>query len=625
MAFSRAISKQPALDLVDGVNALAANFRYLEAQAYYDAFTSARDRRDFRYELLTRIRAILAYERDAAACELIQNEITREAEAEQAGAHADRMDPALSARWRDPKGYVLLNLSGPLSFDSLRVAYRAAAKQHHPDVGGDTATMQQINNSYALFNGMLRELSAREAVSPFSVHAGSASVERYFRTVHYKQLENYVDDLAADYAWEAYQEVDVVDIEQEFGDPELLSRLAKLMAAWSRPAEAQRIASHLQEVTKRASVRGVNYAPIYRQTVQHCSDPKHIRFVPNHERQARNLLRLGIINQARFDQTIARIGSTEKAVSAGTSEFAQFVEHHAFLRLPMDPPADNTPINSLVPAPGYYSRVEFLTPAQLREYSHAFKGRDAHLALKYLPLRLDALVRASLIGYSDLKAIISELRTIGAISGLSQGAQFMCTEALKITTFFYGLSNSERDKRIALLIGLDGVPGQGNFKIDVTKFTTKRTRPILVTSGYSAFATAPLERIKQYIRSGSDLNEQERDAKSKLRTSSNAFWNSAIYKRAQNATWARQKDSVEIVASVSDLCEAMYQRAVEGDLTLEIGHWTNKLTIHLVKLEQLKEAVRWIDRLGSLPEAIKRRTTGSVATSLKKRRLRCVS
>ena len=111
MAFSRAISKQPALDLVDGVNALAANFRYLEAQAYYDAFTSARDRRDFRYELLTRIRAILAYERDAAACELIQNEITREAEAEQAGAHADRMDPALSARSRDPKGYILLNLS----------------------------------------------------------------------------------------------------------------------------------------------------------------------------------------------------------------------------------------------------------------------------------------------------------------------------------------------------------------------------------------------------------------------------------------------------------------------------------------------------------------------------------
>lgn len=625
MACSSAISKQPALDLVDGVNALAANFRYLEAQAYYDAFTSARDRRDFRDELLTRIRAILAYERDAAACKLIQNEITREAEAEHVGAHADQMDPALSARSRDPKGYVLLNLSGPLSFDSLRAAYRAAAKQHHPDVGGDTATMQQINNSYSLFNGMLRELSTREAVSPFSVHAGSASVDQYFRTVHYKQLESYVDDLAADYAWEAYQEVDVVDIEQEFGGPELLSRLAKLMAAWSRPAEAQRVARDLQEVTERASVRGVNYAPIYRQTVEHCSDPKRIRFVPNHKRQARNLLRLGIIDQARFDTKIARIDSAEKAVSAGASEFAQFVERHAFLRLPMDPPADNTPITSLVPAPGYYSRVESLTPTQLREYSHAFKGRDAHLALKYLPLRIDALVRASLIGYRDLKAIISELKTIDAISGLSQSAQFMCGEALKITTFLYGLSTSERDKRIALLIGLDGVPGQRDVKIDVTEITTTRTRPILLTSGYSAFATAALERIERYIRSGSELNEQERDAESKLWTSSNAFRNSAIYKRAQNATWARQKDSVEIVASVSDLCEAMYQRAAEGDLTLEIGYWTNTLTIHLVKLEKFLEAVRWIDRLEGLPEAIKRRTTGSVATSLKKRRLRCVS
>ena len=397
------------------------------------------------------------------------------------------------------------------------------------------------------------------------------------------------------------------------------------MAAWSRSAEAQRVARDLQEVTKRASARCVNFAPIYRQTVEHCSDPKRIRFVPNHERQARNLLRLGIIDQARFDTTIARIGSAEKDVSAGVSEFAQFVERHAFLRLPMDPPADNTPITSLVPAPGYYSRVESLTPTQLREYSHAFKGRDAHLALKYLPLRIDALVRASLIGYRDLKAIVSELRTIDAISGLSHSAQFMCSEALRITTFLYRLSKSERDKRIALLISLDGVPGQRDVKIDVTEITTTRTRPILLTSRYSAFATAPLERIERYIRSGSELNEQEREAESKLWTSSNAFRNSAIYKRAQNATWAKQKDSVEIVASVSDLCEAMYQRAAEGDLTLEIGYWTNTLTIHLVKLEQFTEAVRWIDRLEGLPEAIKRRTTGSVATSLKKRRLRSVS
>lgn len=35
------------------------------------------------------------------------------------------------------------------TLDELKAAYRRLAKQHHPDHGGDTATMQAINNEYA--------------------------------------------------------------------------------------------------------------------------------------------------------------------------------------------------------------------------------------------------------------------------------------------------------------------------------------------------------------------------------------------------------------------------------------------------------------------------------------------
>lgn len=34
------------------------------------------------------------------------------------------------------------------TLDELKRAYKAAAMKHHPDRGGDTATMQQINNEY---------------------------------------------------------------------------------------------------------------------------------------------------------------------------------------------------------------------------------------------------------------------------------------------------------------------------------------------------------------------------------------------------------------------------------------------------------------------------------------------
>ena len=35
------------------------------------------------------------------------------------------------------------------NLDDLKAAYRKAALQYHPDLGGDTATMQAINAEYA--------------------------------------------------------------------------------------------------------------------------------------------------------------------------------------------------------------------------------------------------------------------------------------------------------------------------------------------------------------------------------------------------------------------------------------------------------------------------------------------
>lgn len=48
--------------------------------------------------------------------------------------------------------------------DEIRAAYRALVKEHHPDLGGDTRTMQQINAAYEIalksMNGRQFERSA---------------------------------------------------------------------------------------------------------------------------------------------------------------------------------------------------------------------------------------------------------------------------------------------------------------------------------------------------------------------------------------------------------------------------------------------------------------------------------
>lgn len=46
-----------------------------------------------------------------------------------------------------------------MTLDEIKVAYRALVFQHHPDVGGDTATMQRLNAAYtqAIANRIRKE------------------------------------------------------------------------------------------------------------------------------------------------------------------------------------------------------------------------------------------------------------------------------------------------------------------------------------------------------------------------------------------------------------------------------------------------------------------------------------
>lgn len=618
------LATKAAPDLVDGINALAAYYRYLEAEAYDASLKSARDRRDFRDELVKRIGELLGYESDSSAHDQIQYEIDKEAKAFASFVSPERKAPASEARLADPKGYELLNLARELTPESLRTAYRQAAKKYHPDVGGDNATMQRVNDAYALFAAILRRSSAENDAGDTRIFRNSATVEQFFDGVRLKMFGLALDDLAADRAYELYQTLSLTDIEQAFHGVDSVAKLCKLMAAWKRKGQAERLQRDLETLAQRGKLRELNYGPIVRQTAEQCEDPGRIRFVPNHARQADNLLRLGIIDQKRYSMIMSRINTAEVEVSLGEASFVEFARSYKFLDLPIDPPGDSTPINGLVPAPGYYSRVETLTPAQSREYARAFHGDAAELALKYLPVRLDALLRAPFLGYRDLGAVVAEMKAIASCKGLNRGMKSLCNEGLAVASFLAQLPIVERQQRIELLKSIDGIPGQLSIIVAANGISGGFTRPIFLNPGYTKFATAPIERIKRYIETGDESTSSERNNERKQWQDSHAFRESDIYKRAQQATWAKVKNSEQIVDAVGALCEAMYQRASQGDVSLEIGYWTNDLTIHLVKLKRFKEALRWIDRLDTAPSEIQQRTPGSIAVALSKRRTRCV-
>ncbi|GMV92006.1 MAG: hypothetical protein AMXMBFR82_17840 [Candidatus Hydrogenedentota bacterium] len=58
--------------------------------------------------------------------------------------------------------YKLLGLSPSSSWDQVEKAYRAKAKLHHPDHGGDDDTMRALNEAYALLKRMKKSSPRRQ-------------------------------------------------------------------------------------------------------------------------------------------------------------------------------------------------------------------------------------------------------------------------------------------------------------------------------------------------------------------------------------------------------------------------------------------------------------------------------
>lgn len=616
------LATRKAPNLVDGINALATYYRYLEAEAYDRGLKTMREHRDFRDEFLNRANAVLLYEQDSDARDQIALAIARETEAFAAAPAMVIGDSAAEARSRDPQGYALLDLAPPLTLENLKSAYRRAALAHHPDVGGDNETMRKINDAYELFSAVIRRRAAQETLATGSQPVVANDVDSFFVRVRFGKLSMLLDDLAADAAIEVYDTLSIANLEAQFRSWDLVAKLCELLAACSRPDDAKRVLHDLGTLVEDGGKRELILGPIYRKASEACCDPKAIRFIPNHARQANNLLRLGIIDQRRYDAILKRVGEAEEKTSDQEEAFEKFAASYRFLQLPMDPAVDAVPVTGLVPGPDYYARVETMSDAQRREYARAFHGGAAALTAKYLAVRMDAVLRAPFVGYCDFNALLAELRALDTAPGMKPGLAALCKEAITVISFLASLAESQRAQRIAALKALDSVPGP-TITISPVGVSVSMPRPITMNPAFTQFATGPMERIERYAKTGSEFTVEEQQESRRRWDETRGFHDSDLYKRARDATW-KEKNPEAVVTAVSALCDAMYERAVQTrDDALEIGYWTDKLTIALVKLKRFDDALRWIRRFDDAPKAMKERTADGVVGALRRRRARC--
>ncbi|MEG1758367.1 MAG: hypothetical protein RR235_07930 [Oscillospiraceae bacterium] len=90
------------------------------------------------------------------------------------------------------------------TLDALKAAYKAAAMAHHPDLGGDTATMQAINSEYsARFESLKRSRNTQAAEdSTGQTHATSESAEDFINIIaHLLHMEGLTVELCGRWLW----------------------------------------------------------------------------------------------------------------------------------------------------------------------------------------------------------------------------------------------------------------------------------------------------------------------------------------------------------------------------------------------------------------------------------------
>lgn len=129
-----------ALDRVDrAINFLddpvvAAYFETREHEAYYRAIKHAGPKRDFHARLIPVLERFIELT-EAPDARLAVDYVMKESRRRATGSR--KLEPLGRVRSQFPKGVELLDLTDPGSWDSLKQAYRTAARRHHPDMGGN--------------------------------------------------------------------------------------------------------------------------------------------------------------------------------------------------------------------------------------------------------------------------------------------------------------------------------------------------------------------------------------------------------------------------------------------------------------------------------------------------------
>jgi len=299
---------------------VAAYFDVRENEAYYQALKHVGPQRDFHEQFTEILERFIDLTAPAFGAEAVNWVIAESLRIQRSTSAADSGTPLEVAHARYPKGIELLGLAEPLTFESLRSAYRGAARRCHPDAGGSHDSMVAVNEAFHFTHLLLRAhelgVGTNEALSvvpldPSEIRDCAAYRYKCGEWLFMITLDDWNVDKAFEWivritssTWQVSSYAKHPWRRMALTAP--AGKLAIRLSLAGRLEQASRALDVARAGLEEAQKDGLSYAPYVREPEDVLAGRRRAQVVLNHKRQADNALRLGIIDEKRYQVVLCR-------------------------------------------------------------------------------------------------------------------------------------------------------------------------------------------------------------------------------------------------------------------------------------------------------------------------------
>jgi len=402
------------------------------------------------------------------------------------------------------EGYKLLKIKDPLDFDTLKKLYVAAAKEYHPDLGGDTRKMQIVNESYAQFHELI--------TLSIDFKEGSERIKSSMDYVYYAYIDLInilIDSWNVDGAYKYLKEAIDRSIFSSkpkdlynFFECSTCFNVCKRLPNIGFNNEGLEILNYAETFVNNIKGRNMDYYTNEINTLRgSLNSNKKYRVTLSHKTQTENAKRLGIITDSKYNEYITKFNIIEINEKQLSNELENSLLSISFIvpliyEKKLFGKLTKPKTEKLVPETNYFEcNIYEITKAQQQEYFKAFSEKtDLKLIRKYVFVRLYSFINSVYGDFSKELCIdvVKELMLIIKLYKENQSVQSYSNKILESFNILLNLDDIELNKRIML----------------IKKYCTRGSKILHtpITIGFMEFITLNADEIEKVVNKNMPYN-----------------------------------------------------------------------------------------------------------------------